>query len=437
LATGKYNANDPLLLTTQQSCLTQKPVLDGSLYPTHIQKAKDFWKSMNSSPPFTDPLSTLSADVTKSRQQSSPRLTRVTSVLEDDQEHVPRTQPLTVKGGKEHEYGEDVQQDKFVDGFEDEVSDPEENSVGKKLLSMLQDVQDCQKAEEQVSDKENAPAGLSGLKPFVARPPSFILKDNNDPITRRHTDSSQNTKTSEPLKDANPTSKSVEATKTVDEWFLTKEKPSDENSHRPPFAERRSSRNLLGDFQSSIPTRTADASQEIVRKRGNFEFNRKLFEEGAPNETTAKEAASDHSTSQDRSGSDAKDTASNKPPSGLLSRQITLFNSNDEKADEKDEECSTEKIAVKTDGDRTKRDLSTTPNQAQSSRLVSNERDGPTGDTTLSALVPQTPIPQTPTSAMLYAERNFRRGSRLDLENSPRSYQVRKVIYLWHTCAIE
>jgi hypothetical protein len=372
-----------LSLATDESYLRLKRKLEGA------RIANAFADALMSSEAWNNPtgvtLRTLNAPITIPGQPSSSQSTRVTSELDDDKEHVPTSQLLTVEGGREHESGEDVRQDTLVNVIEDEDSDRKGKSVeGNKLPSELQDNQDGEKEIDQVPEKENTPPQLMPDIPDVPR-----FQDGGHPDIRRDSGSSfKMVVTPEPLEENEPKCMSEEVNKTASDWVLIDEQPSDENIHqsvevRSPFAERDSNRNSLEAFQDSVPTTTADTSQEIVRKDENNESDGKLIEESRPKETTLQEAASDPSPSKDRSRSEVEDTSS-KPSGKLISRQLTLFDSDDEEADETNAECSAEVIAEKADDDGTIRDSSTTISQPPPSSFDSNERDKPTDDKTTS-----------------------------------------------------
>jgi hypothetical protein len=220
-------AKNPLFLQKTQQSWYQKPLLKNILYPSQFEKTKDFWKAVTSNIPFNNPLGALLAGATKLRQQLSPNLTSDTSALDGDKELASKTQPLTAKGGRKHKSERDVQRATFVEVYEDEVYGKSKKSVVKMPLSKLQNVQDREKEEEQVTDKGNAPAGLNEIKSPIPRLPDF--KDQNDPITRRHEDSYHMAKTSEPLKESKPTCNSVEEKKSVNHRSVT---PSDENERQ-------------------------------------------------------------------------------------------------------------------------------------------------------------------------------------------------------------
>ncbi|CAO3673393.1 unnamed protein product [Umbelopsis ramanniana] len=74
-----------------------------------------------------------------------------------------------------------------------------------------------------VFDKENSPASPDALKPFVARPP--IFRQNNEPITRRHSFSLPKPYSPERLQNVKPKSKSAEAATTRNDWFGILQKP--------------------------------------------------------------------------------------------------------------------------------------------------------------------------------------------------------------------
>lgn len=74
-----------------------------------------------------------------------------------------------------------------------------------------------------VFDKENSPASPDALKPFVARPP--IFRQNNEPITRRHSFSLPKPYSPERLQNVKPKSKSAEAATTRNDWFGILQQP--------------------------------------------------------------------------------------------------------------------------------------------------------------------------------------------------------------------
>ena len=98
---------------------------------------------------------------------------------------------------------------------------------GMELFASFLSVRVRQNEEEQDSDKENAPASLNTIKPLVARLPTF--RENNEPITRRHTDSYSKPYSPKRLQNAKRRIKSAECNKTKSDWSKNNNKSSSRN----------------------------------------------------------------------------------------------------------------------------------------------------------------------------------------------------------------
>jgi hypothetical protein len=388
-----------------------------------IKRVKDFWENLAASSAERLASVKRSLDVwspSKAKQQTptaSP-LKRRNSTLESEQEENSKWRRLTDSPSRHRLSGNDLRSDGSDKAHSQDALS--ELSSGNILSSRSKNLEDdkADQSEEGDSDKENQVNGWkrASFKNSVSSLPSF--KKNDTPVARRHTEEFRKLITPDRATVQKSASRSVEAQDRLSdlaEKLAASRNLVNELKRHPlpqlgPVSERRSSRNLLDALGYSTNMATSNASDEIIRKRGDFRVNCEMFKEESSSKskvqaTVTKVTLSSSSPIDRRADRTMHDKVTRPSPSSRLVSP---------------RENATR--VAKDDSDWLKLPIpqqdSKTPQSK--SRLGEERWNGfisPKRPT--KPLIAETPIPQTPKSAMLFAERKLTRGSGLDYASLP------------------
>ncbi|KAJ2961269.1 hypothetical protein NQZ79_g3526 [Umbelopsis isabellina] len=379
------NKSDPV--TPQKAVRAEDP---GSA--SSIRKVRDFWEKLSVSSAeklasVTRSLDIWSPSKNKPTSSTSPLKRRLSSDDGNEQRKIQKTAE-SVKGS----------------GSGDLLSpSTSSNMLYSKLRSQNTHESPANEAE-QSDDKENKLVAGNFRKSISSLP---MFKESNSPIARRRTEEFGKLVTPERTDMGKISSKSVETqfTKRHLARNLFDELKSQPLPKLRPVSDRRSSRNLL-DALGSDDTSTI----EIVRKRNDFKQNFQKFEENIKQSEEL-----DRSPLQETSPSrDALDH--HISPISRTSHRSPSIKKNSTDDDDWAVPYSSKQLQqsskTSTYSLSPARVMSKSPLRDRYNQFVSPKRP-------MSHKVPETPIPQTPKSAMLFAERKLTRGSGLDYASLP------------------
>ncbi|CAM0140340.1 unnamed protein product [Umbelopsis sp. WA50703] len=377
------NKSNPV--TPQKAVRSEDP---GSA--SSIRKVRDFWEKLSVSSAeklasVTRSLDIWSPSTNKQLSSTSPLKRRLSSDDGDEQRKMQRTtEPLKHTGSND-------------------LSSPvtSSNMLYSKLRShTAQDI--TAKHAGEGDDKENKLVAGDFRKTISSLP---MFKENNSPIARRRTEEFGKLVTPDLSDMGKTTSKSVEAqfTKRHLAHNLFDELKSLPLPSLRPVSDRRTSRNLLDALASDSNT-----TIEIVRKRNDFKQNFQKFEE-----TILQTEESHRSPGQDASPR-RQDIDHHVSPLSRTTHKSPVVKKHSTDSDEWAMPYSSkhQQASEITSGRSPARVTSKSPLRDRFNHFISPKR--PT-----SHVVPETPIPQTPKSAMLFAERKLTRGSGLDYASLP------------------
>lgn len=385
---GSPNKSDPV--TPQKAIRAEEP---GSA--SSIRKVRDFWEKLSVS--SAEKL----ASVTRSLDIWSPSKNK----------HTSSTSPLKrrISSGDRNEQRK-VQ--KTTDSVKSPVSgDLSPHSTSSTMLySKLRPQNTHQspvKEKDESDDKENKLV-VGDFRKSISSLPMF--KESNSPIARRRTEEFGKLVTPERTDMGKLSSKSVETqfTKRHLARNLFDELKSQPLPKLRPVSDRRTSRNLIDALGTDDTTII-----EIVRKRNDFKQNFQKFEDNIKLSEEVDRSPVQNTTSPSHDALDHHispiSRTSHKSP--LVKKHST--NDDDDWAVPY---SSTKQLQKPSDANTYSlspaRVMSKSPLRDRFNHFVSPKR--PVGHN-----VPETPIPQTPKSAMLFAERKLTRGSGLDYASLP------------------
>ncbi|GAB5590767.1 hypothetical protein Unana1_05667 [Umbelopsis nana] len=393
-----------------------------------IKRVKDFWESLAVSSAERLASVKRSLDVwspTKRKQHSntSSPLKRRNSSLEGEQEEASKWRKLSDTPDRN---GVSTEDDRSKESEQIHV-DPKEKSPGSDLYSNLNNVKDHKVGQgDESADKENWVKEWTSLRSSVTNLPSF--KKTDSPVARRRTENFRKLITPERSVDKQPASKSVEARNVVNDLIASRNLLDELKSQPLPlvrsFSDRRTSRFLLEVLGSSKDTSTSSAGDEIIRKRGDFKANRDMFDEESPSRLNVKSSDRVTKSSEQEtlpagtltSPSSGRSYRSHDTSSRSSPLKTTTFSKSAEGIDDHD----WLKPSISNLHQDSGANHFTSPVRPESisqhedrwNAFVSPKRP-------IKPAVAETPIPQTPKSAMLFAERKLTRGSGLDYASLP------------------
>lgn len=388
-----------------------------------IKRVKDFWENLAASSAerlasVKRSLDAWSPSTAKQQIPTASPLKRHNSTLESEQEENIKWRRLTDSPSRHRLSGNELRSDGSDKAHSQDALS--ELSSGNILSSRLNNVGDdkADQSEEGDSDKENQVNGWkrASFKHSVSSLPSF--RKNDTPVARRHTEEFRKLITPDRATVQRPESKSVEAQDRLSDLAekltasrnLVKELKRHPLPQLDPVSERRSSRNLLDALGYSTNMATSNTSDEIIRKRGDFRVNCEIFEEESSSKSKVQATATTATLSSSspidrRAGRAMHDKVTRPSPSSRLvsPREKAAGVAKD------DSDCV--KLSIPQQDSKTPQSKSRLGEERWNG-FISPKR--PT-----KALIAETPIPQTPKSAMLFAERKLTRGSGLDYASLP------------------
>ncbi|KAG2173153.1 hypothetical protein INT43_004526 [Umbelopsis isabellina] len=382
---GSPNKSDPI--TPQKAIRTEDP---GSA--SSIRKVRDFWEKLSVSSAeklasVTRSLDIWSPSINKQTSSTSPLKRRISSGDRDEQRKIQKTSDSIKSTGS------------------GDLSPPStsDNMLYSKLRLHNTHASPAHENEES-DDKENKLVAGDFRKSISSLP---MFKETNSPIARRRTEEFGKMVTPDRTDMGKVSSKSVETqfTKRHLARNLFDELKSQPLPKLRPVSDRRTSRNLIDALGSDDTTTT-----EIVRKRNDFKQNFHKFEDNIKQ-------------SEEVNGSPGQETS---PSRDALNHHISPISRTSHKSpavkkhstDDDDwvVPYSTKQLQKSSNTNTYSlspaRVMSKSPLRDRYNRFVSPKRP-------MSHKVPETPIPQTPKSAMLFAERKLTRGSGLDYASLP------------------